>query len=94
MNLGIEDGVLLGEALSRVLQGDSAEILDSYAATRRPAAEKVVALADRLTRLATISSGRRPLRNVTLGVLGRMPAVRRRLAWQLAGLDRRPVAGR
>ncbi|MDP4511087.1 FAD-dependent oxidoreductase [Nonomuraea turcica] len=89
MNLGIEDAVTAGEALSKVLRGGSPDLLDAYAAARRPVAEKVVALASRLTSLATMSAARRPLRNLVLGLVGRLPAVRRRLAWQLSGLDRR-----
>ncbi|GAA3609574.1 NAD(P)/FAD-dependent oxidoreductase [Nonomuraea rosea] len=89
MNLGIEDAVALGEALAKVLDGGSQDLLDGYAAARRPVAEKVVGLASRLTALATASAARRPLRNVVLGLAGRIPAVRRRLAWQLSGLDRR-----
>ncbi|MCK2215151.1 FAD-dependent monooxygenase [Actinomadura sp. ATCC 31491] len=92
MNLGVDDAVQLGEALARVLAGEPDALLDSYAATRRPQAQRVVALAGRLTALATVASGRRVLRNLVLGVAGHVPAVRRRLAWQLSGLDRRPAA--
>lgn len=31
----------------------------------------------------------RPIRNRIMGVAGRVPAVRRGLAWRLSGLDRR-----
>ncbi|TDD08818.1 FAD-dependent monooxygenase [Nonomuraea deserti] len=89
MNLGIEDAVMLGETLSEVLGGGSPDLLDGYAAARRPVAEKVVGLASRLTTLATMSAARRPLRNLVLRLAGRLPVVRRRLAWQLSGLDRR-----
>ncbi|WP_188190507.1 FAD-dependent oxidoreductase [Nonomuraea sp. SYSU D8015] len=89
MNLGIEDAVLAGETLSKVLKGGSPDLLDAYAAARRPVAEKVVGLASRLTALATMSAALRPVRNLVLGLARRLPAVRRRLAWQLSGLDRR-----
>jgi 2-polyprenyl-6-methoxyphenol hydroxylase-like FAD-dependent oxidoreductase len=89
MNLGIDDAAALGDALSRVLQGASPEILDEYAATHRAHAGKVVAFAGRLTTLATMPAFARPARNLVLGLLGRNAAFRRRLAWQLAGLDRR-----
>ncbi|MEU7822563.1 FAD-dependent oxidoreductase [Catellatospora sp. NPDC049133] len=89
MNLGIDDAAALGDALSRVLQGASPEILDEYAATHRAHAQKVVAFAGRLTTLATMPAFVRPARNLVLGLLGRSAAFRRRLAWQLAGLDRR-----
>lgn len=89
MNLGIEDAVALGELLSRVLSGESSSLLDEYAAARRRTAERVVSLASRLTDLATASSRRRPIRNRVMRAAGRVPAVRRRLAWRLSGLDRR-----
>ncbi|MGP4099290.1 FAD-dependent oxidoreductase [Nonomuraea sp. KM90] len=91
MNLGVEDAVKLGEALAKVLAGGPEDQLDGYAAARRPVAEKVVALAGRLTALATASAALRPVRNLVLGLAGRVPAVRRRLAWQLSGLDRRQL---
>lgn len=89
MNLGIDDAAALGDALSRVLKGASPEILDEYAATHRAHARKVVTFAGRLTTLATMPAFWRPARNLVLGLLGRSAAFRRRLAWQLAGLDRR-----
>ncbi|MGW4793289.1 FAD-dependent oxidoreductase [Nonomuraea sp. NPDC004297] len=89
MNLGIDDAVHLGETLARVLGGAPERLLDSYAATRRPQAEQVIALAGRLTGLATAASGRRVLRNLILALAGRIPTVRKRLAWQLSGLNRR-----
>lgn len=89
MNLGIEDAVAAGECLSRVLRGESEEVLDAYAARRREVAGRVVRLADRLTDMATLSARRRPLRNAVLRVAGRLPAARRRLAVALSGLDRR-----
>ncbi|WP_182901635.1 NAD(P)/FAD-dependent oxidoreductase [Microbispora sp. H10830] len=92
MNLGIDDAVHLGEALARVLDGEPDSLLDSYAATRRAQAEQVVALAGRLTKLATAAAGRRVLRNLILALAGHIPAVRTRLAWQLSGLCRRHAA--
>lgn len=89
MNLGIEDGVLAAEYLSRVLAGEPDALLDDYAAQRREAAESVVALAGRLTTVATTSARRRPIRNAVLRLAGKVPAVRRRAAWRLSGLDRR-----
>ncbi|MEV0974568.1 FAD-dependent oxidoreductase [Microtetraspora glauca] len=92
MNLGIDDAVHLGETLARVLDGEPDSLLDSYAATRRPQAEQVVALAGRLTKLATAAAGHRVLRNLLLALAGRIPAVRTRLAWRLSGLNRRHAA--
>jgi 2-polyprenyl-6-methoxyphenol hydroxylase-like FAD-dependent oxidoreductase len=89
MNLGIEDAVAAAEGLSRVLLGESEALLDAYAAQRRRVAVRVVRLADRLTDMATLSARKRPLRNTAMRAAGRLPAVRRRLAVRLSGLDRR-----
>ncbi|MBI3224738.1 MAG: FAD-dependent monooxygenase [Mycolicibacterium cosmeticum] len=89
MNLGIEDAVLLGELLSRVLAGEPDHLLEAYAAERRRTAEGVVALAGRLTALATASPGRRPFRNLAMRMAGKLQPVRHALAMRLSGLDRR-----
>ncbi|WP_433499271.1 FAD-dependent oxidoreductase [Sphaerimonospora sp. CA-214678] len=83
MNTGILDAVALGGALAAALDGDETA-LDSYEKSRRPAAVKVVSLADRLTRLATVRKGIRPLRNLALRAAS--PVLRRELAWRLSGL--------
>jgi hypothetical protein len=49
----------------------------------------VVALAHRLTRLATAPARVRPLRNVALRLLALVPAFRRGLAEQLSALSHR-----
>ena len=54
MNLGIQDAVALSEALAGVLAGGPDSLLDEYSAARRPIARDVVAMTDRLTRLATL----------------------------------------
>lgn len=86
MNAGITDAVTLGRILSTVLAGGSPDLLDEYGATRRPVAEQVVTLADRLTGIATAQRRLRVLRNLALGALGRVPAFRRRFAMRLSGL--------
>jgi 2-polyprenyl-6-methoxyphenol hydroxylase-like FAD-dependent oxidoreductase len=94
MNTGLVDAVVLARALAAVLrEGAAPETLDRYAELRRPAAAKVLALASRLTRVATLHSplGRR-LRNAVLRLLDRMPAVKRRLALQLSGIARRDLS--
>ncbi|WP_285709289.1 NAD(P)/FAD-dependent oxidoreductase [Microtetraspora sp. NBRC 16547] len=83
MNAGILDAVALGEALAAVL-GGAEGALDAYSDSRRPAAVKVVSLADRLTRLATMRKGMRPLRNLALRAVS--PILRRELARRLSGL--------
>lgn len=86
MNLGIQDGVALSDALAAVLAGEPDTVLDAYNAARRPIARAVVAMTDRLTRLATLPRALRPIRNVVLSLAGRVPFVRRALARQLSGL--------
>jgi 2-polyprenyl-6-methoxyphenol hydroxylase-like FAD-dependent oxidoreductase len=86
MNLGIQDAVALAEALTQVLGGAPDTVLDDYAAARRAIAQQVITLTDRLTRMATLPRGLRPIRNTAMGLAGRIPAVRRALAWRLSGL--------
>jgi 2-polyprenyl-6-methoxyphenol hydroxylase-like FAD-dependent oxidoreductase len=85
MNAGVLDAVSLAEALSHALDGDAAA-LERYGELRRPIAGQIVALADRLTRLATVAPRRRPVRNTVMGLLGALPFFRNRLALQLSGL--------
>ncbi|MFE3994479.1 FAD-dependent oxidoreductase [Streptomyces goshikiensis] len=83
MNTGIQDAYALGRALAT---GD----LDGYEARRRPVALRVVALTDRLTRVATTRGPLvRAARNAALPLLGRIPALRDRLATELAELNYR-----
>ncbi|MFE9632223.1 FAD-dependent oxidoreductase [Streptomyces sp. NPDC006463] len=83
MNTGIQDAYALGRALAT---GD----LDGYEARRRPVARRVVALTDRMTRVATTRNpALRAVRNTLLPVLARIPALRTRLATELAELDYR-----
>lgn len=86
MNLGIQDAVALADALGAVLAGADDSVLDEYSAARRPIAREVVAMTDRLTRLATLPRAVRPIRNTAIGLAGRVPAVRRALARRLSGL--------
>lgn len=85
MNIGIQDAVALAGALRSALAGDEVP-LDAYGETRRPVAQEVVALADRLTRMATVPRGLRGLRNAALSAVARLPKFQRSLAWQLSGL--------
>ncbi len=85
MNAGILDAVSLADALMAAL-ADDAGALDAYGALRRPVAAQIVALADRLTRMATIRPGLRRVRNLLLSTVSRLPLVRRQLAWRLSGL--------
>ena len=86
MNLGIQDAVALADALGAVLGGGPDSVLDAYSATRRPIAQQVVELTDRLTKLATLPLALRPVRNVMLGLIGHIPPATRALASRLSGL--------
>lgn len=86
MNLGIQDAVVLADALAAVLDGGPETLLDAYSAGRRPIAQQVVELTDRLTRLATMPRPLRPIRNVLLRIVGRTAPVTRALASRLSGL--------
>ncbi len=86
MNLGIQDAVALADALAGVLDGEPDSVLDDYSAARRPIAQQVVEMTDRLTRLATLPRAARPVRNAAIGLAGRVPSVRRALAMRLSGL--------
>ena len=89
MNLGIQDGLALADALAAVLGGAPDSVLDDYSAARRPIAQQVVEMTDRLTRLATLPRAARSFRNAVFSVAGRVPAVQRALAWRLSGLVNR-----
>jgi 2-polyprenyl-6-methoxyphenol hydroxylase-like FAD-dependent oxidoreductase len=88
MNTGIQDAVDLGGTLADVLAGRAGEAaLEGYEIRRRPVALRVIRLTDRATTMATLRG--RPARvgrNAALALAGRVPAVRRRLARQLAEL--------
>ena len=89
MNLGLRDAVTLGDALSVALREGREDKLSEYAVDSRAEAMHVVALAHRLTRLATAPRAVRPLRNVALRVLALVPAFRRGLAEQLSAIGHR-----
>lgn len=102
MNTGIQDGHALGralasalststgEALASGLSTSTGEALDTYGATRRPVALRVIALTDRMTRVAaTRNPAVRAVRNTLLLLLARVPALNRRLATELAELNYR-----
>jgi 2-polyprenyl-6-methoxyphenol hydroxylase-like FAD-dependent oxidoreductase len=88
MNLGIQDAVDLAQALSDVLSGGAPDAsLDGYQRRRHTIAQRTVAITDRVTRMATLTSPiQRTARNAVLTVGGHVPAARRQLAFQLAGL--------
>ncbi len=90
MNTGLVDAIVLGEALARVVRdGATDAVLDDYAHVRRPAAQGVLALAGRMTRIATVrSTVLRRLRNGVLRILNRAPPFKRTLSLSFSGLAR------
>ena len=94
MNTGLVDACVLGRLLTSVLSGKEAEVvLDQYQTLRRPAAEKVLELAGRLTSLATLRNpAKRQVRNAVFLLINHLPLVKRRVAMNLSGLSRRQHA--
>ncbi len=79
--------VVVGEAVRpRPRREGREDKLDEYAAGSRAEAMHVVALAHRLTRLATAPPAIRPLRNLALRLLALVPPFRRSLAEQLSAI--------
>jgi 2-polyprenyl-6-methoxyphenol hydroxylase-like FAD-dependent oxidoreductase len=67
---------------------------DTWAADRHKIAEGVVALTDRMTRMATLRSpAGRALRNVAIGFAGHIPSIGRALARNVAELNHRGSGG-
>ncbi|NQX28994.1 FAD-dependent monooxygenase [Microbacteriaceae bacterium VKM Ac-2854] len=89
MNTGIQDAVDLAGTLAAVIHGAvGASALDGFENRRRPVAERVIALTDRMTRLATVRGPqRRHLRNGGLRLLLAIPQARRSLAMRIAELS-------
>jgi 2-polyprenyl-6-methoxyphenol hydroxylase-like FAD-dependent oxidoreductase len=85
MNLGINDAVTLGQALSEILQGRSPDLLDSYNAVQRRVAERVITATDLLTKVATMPEHFRRIRNLMLVAFS--PLISRLLARRLSLLD-------
>lgn len=94
MNTGLVDACVLGQILSDVILNHKDYCaLDHYEMLRKPAAEQVLQLAEKLTCMALIrSTPKRLLRNILLQAMGVFPAVRNRLQMNLSGLSRRVAA--
>ena len=94
MNTGLVDAVVLGQLLPQVIRNPEAlSLLDKYQELRRPAASKVVAMAGRLTDMATAKGlVARASRNLLLSVLNVLPPARQAFLMNLSGLSRRHLA--
>jgi 2-polyprenyl-6-methoxyphenol hydroxylase-like FAD-dependent oxidoreductase len=90
MNIGIQDAILLGEALEKTLTGVSDSALEEWAARRHEVAQDVVAFTDRMTRAATLESrAAQAVRNTVIQLVGQLPAARVNLAMRISELDMR-----
>jgi 2-polyprenyl-6-methoxyphenol hydroxylase-like FAD-dependent oxidoreductase len=90
MNTGIQDSISLAEALASTLQDGDETRLESWAVRRHKIASDVVALTDRMTRVATMKSPTgQALRNMAVAFFGHLPWVRAAVAKTLAELDAR-----
>jgi 2-polyprenyl-6-methoxyphenol hydroxylase-like FAD-dependent oxidoreductase len=90
MNTGIQDAMSLGPLLADVVRGGDEAVLDDWALARHRVAADVVAMTDRMTRLATLTSPlAQSFRNAAVALLGHLPPVRAAAARRLAELDAR-----
>lgn len=94
MNTGLVDAVVLARALAQVMRGEAPNsLLDDYSSLRRPAAQQVLVLAGRLTKMAMLRSpAARAGRNLVLRLLNKVAAFRNRMKLNLSGLSRRNLA--
>jgi 2-polyprenyl-6-methoxyphenol hydroxylase-like FAD-dependent oxidoreductase len=85
MNLGINDAVALGKALSGILGGASPNLLDSYDQIQRPIAKQVIWITNFLTKTATLPESIGWIRNLIVGALS--PIISGRVAQRLSLLS-------
>jgi len=90
MNTGIQDSISLAGPLCAVLRGGDEALLDEWARARHRIAADVVAMTDRMTRMAKLKSPTaKILRNLAVAFLGHLPPVREALARTLAEIENR-----
>jgi 2-polyprenyl-6-methoxyphenol hydroxylase-like FAD-dependent oxidoreductase len=91
MNLGIQDGIILGDLLATSL-ATGRDLLDDYERRRRPIAKEAIGMTRRMHQISTeagpVTGGLRD----RLFPLANLSVLNRRVAYQLSGLGRRPVA--
>jgi 2-polyprenyl-6-methoxyphenol hydroxylase-like FAD-dependent oxidoreductase len=87
MNTGIQDAISLAEVLAT--PGADMDLrLNEWAAARHRVAADVVAMTDRMTRMATMKSPLgQMLRNAAVAIVGHIPTARAAIAHNLAELD-------
>lgn len=91
MNTGIVDSCVLGPRLAEVVAGRrDHKALDEYEAMRMPVAKRVLALSNRMTRMATLRSPTlRATRNFGMRCVGLLPSFTNSLALDLSGLNQK-----
>lgn len=90
MNTGIQDSISLAGPLCAVLRGGDEALLDEWARARHRIAADVVAMTDRMTRMAKLKSPTaKILRNLAVAFMGHLPPVREALARTLAEIENR-----
>jgi 2-polyprenyl-6-methoxyphenol hydroxylase-like FAD-dependent oxidoreductase len=91
MNTGIQDAISLAELLHAIVaKNEDDTALDAWEQKRLEIAHSVVKITDRMTKMATVSSGPvKLLRNTAVEIIGHVPFALDALAEKLAELDNR-----
>ena len=90
MNTGIQDAMSLAPILAHPDPLEVDRQLEAWTKARHAVAQDVVAMTDRMTRVATIRSPvAQSMRNAAVSLLGRIPMLREGVARTLAELDNR-----
>jgi 2-polyprenyl-6-methoxyphenol hydroxylase-like FAD-dependent oxidoreductase len=91
MNTGIQDAISLAELLHAIVaKNEDDTALDAWEQKRLEIAHSVVKITDRMTKMATVSSGPvKLLRNTAVEIIGHVPFALHALAETLAELDNR-----
>lgn len=94
MNTGLVDACVLGPLIAQAVSGKQSESgLDQYQRLRRPAAERVLGLAGRLTSLATMKNPvKRLVRNAVFSLINHLSPAKHAVAMNLSGLSRQRFA--
>ena len=88
MNTGIQDAISLASALREVIQQGNDAALNTWQEKRLAIAHSVVAMTDRMTRIATASSsGVKLFRNAVISIIGQIPFAQHAIAARLSELD-------
>jgi len=87
MNLGLCDAVKLGSAIAEHVKNGEDGLFKTYSDSRRSVALQVIALAERLTSMASIrNSALAWARDMLLGTVTKIPFITRQMAFRVSGL--------